>query len=498
MNVISGDAKGLLNCRSSKGKLSKHANIKFNATIDDDNRISRKNRILHRFNGSMLCERQNGSNIMRITTMILCFGAFNFFFQSQFTLQNYLGEETGFHPHWHPLERSERFPTVDDRIRLYMTNWYLPPCQDENLIDDHIYFTHDSLEHAYSITKFNDGKRIFNYTSPLTITADTVLILGKEKINQCSKYSLLRKKGVRKKSALRDYCSDAVKVFDYIDSATPFVVKFGDSVGSTLDRNGLPMFNKFRPRVEWKNIEEDILKDRNCSIARSPALADGTYLPIIWKLNTKRHYNPIKKILRYDIRWEKKIDKAFWRGGLTNGSPFRNLDRSNYDNCLLVPRCNLVLKYQDSLLVDAGVTKFYKDHPNSVNGTNLLKETAHYKKMLTYKALISIEGNDVSTSLKWMLFSRSVVLMPQPTKTSYAMEELLKPWVHFIPINSNLTNLEERVQWIKHNDKEAQKIAERGTIFMHDLLFHGSSSVDNKLIELGIIERYKSFFVQAT
>ena len=118
--------------------------------------------------------------------------------------------------------------------------------------------------------------------------------------------------------------------------------------------------------------------------------------------------------------------------------------------------------------------------------------------MPTYKALISIEGNDVSTSLKWMLFSRSVVLMPQPTKTSYAMEELLKPWVHFIPINSNLTNLEERVQWIKHNDKEAQKIAERGTIFMHDLLFHGSSSVDNKLIESKIIERYKSFFVQAT
>jgi hypothetical protein len=40
-----------------------------------------------------------------------------------------------------------------------------------------------------------------------------------------------------------------------------------------------------------------------------------------------------------------------------------------------------------------------------------------------------IAGNDVASGLKWALFSQSVVLMPPPNHTSWAMEELLEPWV---------------------------------------------------------------------
>jgi hypothetical protein len=51
------------------------------------------------------------------------------------------------------------------------------------------------------------------------------------------------------------------------------------------------------------------------------------------------------------------------------------------------------------------------------------------RHLLQYKVIIMLEGNDVASGLKWALLSQSVVLMPPPQHTSWAMEELLQPWV---------------------------------------------------------------------
>jgi hypothetical protein len=33
----------------------------------------------------------------------------------------------------HAIGRSQRFPSVDERVKLYMSNWYLPPCRDASI-----------------------------------------------------------------------------------------------------------------------------------------------------------------------------------------------------------------------------------------------------------------------------------------------------------------------------------------------------------------------------
>ena len=55
-------------------------------------------------------------------------------------------------------------------------------------------------------------------------------------------------------------------------------------------------------------------------------------------------------------------------------------------------------------------------------------------------------GNDVSSGLKWALLSRSVVIMQTPTKTSYAMKELLQPWTHYIPIDDRFSDVEDKMK----------------------------------------------------
>ena len=46
--------------------------------------------------------------------------------------------------------------------------------------------------------------------------------------------------------------------------------------------------------------------------------------------------------------------------------------------------------------------------------------------------------NDVASGLKWMLNSDPVVFMPRPTHETWAMEGLLRPYVHYVPVEADL------------------------------------------------------------
>ena len=39
---------------------------------------------------------------------------------------------------------------------------------------------------------------------------------------------------------------------------------------------------------------------------------------------------------------------------------------------------------------------------------------------------------------------------------------LAKPWVHYVPAKMDLSDLEEKVQWVRDNDEEARRIAMNG------------------------------------
>jgi hypothetical protein len=107
-----------------------------------------------------------------------------------------------------------------------------------------------------------------------------------------------------------------------------------------------------------------------------------------------------------------------------------------------------------------------------------------------------LEGNDVASGLKWALLSQSVVLMSKPQHTSWAMEELLEPWVHYIPLNDRATDVEEKMQWIIQHDAQAQRIAQRGSLWMEDLLYHPDAAQDERLVKEEMIRRYRAHFVR--
>ena len=112
-----------------------------------------------------------------------------------------------------------------------------------------------------------------------------------------------------------------------------------------------------------------------------------------------------------------------------------------------------------------------------------------------YKAIIMLEGNDISSGLKWALYSNSVVLAQVPTFTSWAMEELLEPWVQFIPLADDLSDVEEKARWVLDHDDQAQQIAHAGSLWISDLIYHPDVAAEEAGIFDETFRRYKQHFV---
>jgi len=95
-----------------------------------------------------------------------------------------------------------------------------------------------------------------------------------------------------------------------------------------------------------------------------------------------------------------------------------------------------------------------------------VKKKIHIEQQLHHRYLICLEGSDKASGLQWMLASNSAVLMPPPTVESWLIESRLEPWVHFIPIKAEGTDLEERLTWAKSHSAACRRITAASTDYV--------------------------------
>jgi hypothetical protein len=183
---------------------------------------------------------------------------------------------------------------------------------------------------------------------------------------------------------------------------------------------------------------------------------------ILLKLNEHRHWGNIKHVNINDIAFNQKNNKLIWRGStLTGPKKNRSIFVKNIDSFK-----NVNFDFKHSI----------KNDKNSLTLNNQLKS----------KFLLSIEGNDVSSGLKWMLYSNSCVLMCKPTCCSWAMEDHLIPYYHYVPINDDFTDLEKQYEWCLQNINKCEEIALNGKRYIEQFL-----NVENeRKITGSVIEHY--------
>jgi hypothetical protein len=187
----------------------------------------------------------------------------------------------------------------------------------------------------------------------------------------------------------------------------------------------------------------------------------------------------IKKIelANQNYTWEKKLTTFFWRGASTGGEAQYLYNVTNFAK---FPRLKLVMLsklYPD--LIDA---KFFKPiFSKDKDGDNLQtilkllnaedKESTQEIDHLKYKYLLSIDGNSCTgTRVPWIMLSNSVLVKQDSNKIQW-FYSAIKPYVHYIPIKSDLTNIFSQLDWIKNHDYEVQSISKNAHNFVkHNLM----------------------------
>ena len=166
--------------------------------------------------------------------------------------------------------------------------------------------------------------------------------------------------------------------------------------------------------------------------------------------------------------WDDKRSVAFWRGAAT-GIINDRWQASRY---------HLLTRWAHSSdpRVNVGMTFLPMSTKNATRDAALIataKPGTSPTSMLRYRCLISAEGYDVATNLKWALWSASAVIMPRPTVCSWLMEDRLEPWVHYVPVAPDFSNLTEAVDWCEEavNAGACERIGAAGREFIKEHRF---------------------------
>lgn len=169
----------------------------------------------------------------------------------------------------------------------------------------------------------------------------------------------------------------------------------------------------------------------------------------ITAVNTKYH----------SIPWEKRIPKAFWRGTASD----KTYTPENYAE---KPRFLLsLLSQKNQELVDAGFCKAPQEVSHILAGLQMLVGHTSVSDHLTYKYLPVLDGWMCTfPGFQWRLLSGSLALKQESDEVQY-FYGALKPYVHYLPIQRDMSDLIEKIYWAQNHDQECKVIAQNARTF---------------------------------
>jgi hypothetical protein len=116
------------------------------------------------------------------------------------------------------------------------------------------------------------------------------------------------------------------------------------------------------------------------------------------------------------------------------------------------------------------------------------------EEQLRNRYVISIEGNDVATNLKWIFASQSLCIMPRPKYETWFMEGTLVPGIHYVEVRPDFADLDEKVAYYENHPDEAEAIIDAAN--RHCRQFTKKSSED--LISVLVLQKYFELSGQLT
>lgn len=199
------------------------------------------------------------------------------------------------------------------------------------------------------------------------------------------------------------------------------------------------------------------------AIVKNRPLVDNNDNSVILKLEKVRHF----LFVNDRKAWRDKKNVTIFRGDLgprkENRDVFMNLFADG-----------------QSKMVDAASTNRSEAHPEWQKGKMTIGEH------LDYKFIMSLEGNDVASNLKWVMSSNSIAVTPRLTQETWFMEGTLKPDYHYIEVKDDFSDLESRLNYYIEHPDEAEAIIRHA----HEYVDQFRDLEREKLISLLVLKKY--------
>jgi hypothetical protein len=214
-----------------------------------------------------------------------------------------------------------------------------------------------------------------------------------------------------------------------------------------------------------KNLRANFLFGDVISVAGVPTIQKSRPIgrdntnAVLLKLDKKRHFIFVND----PIKFEDKKDLLIGRGAMIQPH-----------------RIKFMETYFGHPLCDLGQV-------NTVGGNAAwIKPKISISEHLKYKFILSLEGHDVATNLKWIMSSGSVAVMPQPKYETWFMEGSLIPDHHYIRLKDDYSDLDERLKYYIAHPEAVQAIVKNANAYVKQ--FQNKRQED--LISLLVLDKY--------
>ncbi len=165
--------------------------------------------------------------------------------------------------------------------------------------------------------------------------------------------------------------------------------------------------------------------------------------------------------------WPNKKEKLFWRGA----------DTGVYTNYKKSPRFALVeIGSSNPQLIDAKFNMLAQtpwvdiSTKKEIEDRGFLGNSATIEEHLAYKYQITVDGNVATWErFYWQLFSNSVIFKQNSDDIEFYYDEL-KPWIHYIPVNNDMSDLVEKIFFAQSANNMCQEISQNANKFANDHL----------------------------
>ncbi len=90
--------------------------------------------------------------------------------------------------------------------------------------------------------------------------------------------------------------------------------------------------------------------------------------------------------------------------------------------------------------------------------SNLIKSRATVSEHFSHRYLLALDGYDGPSSWYWMLNSNSVVIRQKSDWLMFG-DSYFVPWVHFVPIAEDASDIMDVFDWCEKNQATCEKIS---------------------------------------